>query len=350
MIKRRRHKWKSPIVTVLLAIAVGLAVTAGRPGPRGGNQLKGKVVKIKEEMKPLETVGGDEYPASIKIYFDYYGLDPERRIPDVEHLFGTFTSGKRTLAAHIYRPKEYKATVILLHGYLNHTGEMKHLIAHLLANNYAAAVYDMPGHGLSDGERAAIDDFSEYTRSLVDFTRIVSKLTKGPRHVVGFSTGGTVVVDYLLSQKGVFFDKVILAAPLIRNLAWQSSKTGYKLYSNFSDNIPRAIRKNSSDKEFLKFNRHKDVLHAQNVSLKWVKALHEWNDEIADAETSDKPVRIIQGSKDTTVSYKYNLSFIRDKFDDVQVTMIDGGRHELFNEGKELRDKVMASVINYLRQ
>lgn len=343
-------KWKLTIITVLLAFGLSAGCWAVNLPKEAVSRWEDRILKIKEEMKPLETVRGSEYPESTQSYFKYYGLALEDEIADVEHIFGTFVSGKWTLASHIYIPKKYKATVVLVHGYLNHTGQFRHLIAQLVSNDYAVAVYDLPGHGLSTGKRASIGNFGDYSKVLIDFTAVVAKLTKGPYNLLGFSTGGTVVVDYLLVQKGTFYDKVVLAAPLIHNSAWKSSEAGYKLYSNFADSVPRAIRRNSSDKEFLRFNKYDDVLHCQKVPLSWVKALHEWNDKVKDIAGSDKPVRIIQGDKDTTVSYKYNLRFIKSKFPDTHVTMIDGGRHELFNEGKQLRDKVMAATIKYLEQ
>ena len=333
---------------MLLFCILAIAVCAGRPQEKDAAAMEDRIVKIKEHMQPLESVRSGGYPDCVKVYFDYYGLDVEDDIEGLEHLFGTFQSSEWTLAANIYRPKEYKATVVLLHGYLNHIGQFKHLIRHLLEHGFAVAVYDMPGHGLSSGERGVIDDFSQYTQALVDYTKIVGKLTKGPYHLIGFSTGGTVAIDYLRVRKGDFFDRVILAAPLVRNVAWKSSEAGYKLYNNFADSVPRARRKNSSDKEFLEFNKYKDVLHCQKVSLKWVKALYDWNDKIKTVEPNDRSIAVIQGTKDTTVSYKYNMKFVKSKFPNVAITMIADSRHELFNESKELRQIVLERTVGHL--
>ncbi len=333
---------------MLLFCILAIAVWGRRPLGKDAAAMEDRIVKIKEQMQPLGSVRSGDYPDCVKMYFDYYGLDVEDDIEGVEHLFGTFESSEWTLAANIYRPKEYKATVVLLHGYLNHTGQFKHLIRHLLERGFAVAVYDMPGHGLSSGERAVIDDFSQYTQALVDYTKIVGKLTKGPYHLIGFSTGGTVAIDYMLVGKGEFFDRVILAAPLVRNVAWKASEASRRFYSNFADSVPRAKRKNSSDKEFLEFNKYKDVLHCQEVPLKWVKELYDWNDKVEDIEPDNRSIAVIQGTKDTTVSYKYNLKFIKSKFPNAAVTMIADGRHELFNEAKQLRQKSLDCVTEYL--
>ena len=80
-------------------------------------------------IEPMEDVNPESYPAETEAYFSHYDLDCG---PEVQHLFGSFSSGKYTLAAHLYRPAHYEATIILFHGYMNHTGQFKHLIRRLL--------------------------------------------------------------------------------------------------------------------------------------------------------------------------------------------------------------------------
>ncbi len=81
-------------------------------------------------------------------YFNAYDL----LCDNCEHLFGTFTSGDHTLAGHIFIPAEPRATVLLMHGYFDHTGTLSQTIHHLIARGYQVAAYDMPGHGLSSGD------------------------------------------------------------------------------------------------------------------------------------------------------------------------------------------------------
>ena len=168
----------------------------------------------------------------------------------------------------------------------------------------------MPGHGLSEGQRGAIEDFSQYGRALADFVNVVDEHLDGPYHIIGFSTGGSAAIDYLLTHEDNVFDRVILAAPLVRCCGWQQSKTGFRLCKPFADSVPRMPRNNSSDKEFLKFNRSRDFLHLQTVPLKWVEALHHWNDRIADLSACEAKVKVIQGTSDTTVDWKFNIEFM----------------------------------------
>jgi alpha-beta hydrolase superfamily lysophospholipase len=333
-------------VPILCVLLLGVLAVATRPACTH-TDVSGNgdgMVRIRDDMRPIETAWED-YPAAAAVYFEHYGLDMGE---GVRHRFGTFQSGQWTLAAHVYEPAEYRGTVILLHGYLNHCGQFRHVVRRLLDEGYALAMYDMPGHGLSTGERAVIEDFSQYSDTLGDFVEVVGGLTHGPYDLIGFSTGGTVAMDWMLTRDGAVFRRVVLAAPLVRSPGWKSSVAGAKLYSNFTDTVPRAPRKNSSDAAYLKFNEYQDVLHCRNVSLRWVLALHEWNDRMARGEPCPRDVKVIQGTKDTTVSFKYNLKFIRRKFPQAEITLIEGGRHELFNEAESLREQVLDAAIAWL--
>ena len=313
---------------------------------KDGFNMENEIAKIKDGLKPLDGFGGREYPDAVTKYFRYYGLEPAN--DSIEHIFGTFESDSRILAGHIFKPKEYKAVVFALHGYLNHSGQLRHLVRYLTEQNYAVAVFDLPGHGLSDGGRGDIDDFSQYTSALLDFADIVSVKLTGPHHVIGFSTGGSAVLDYLFCGNGNFFDKTVLVAPLVRCAGWEKSKIGFKLYDSFADSIPRLPRKNSSNKDFLEFNRSRDFLHLQKVPVKWVRALHDFNDRISDLQPAEKSLKIIQGSKDGTVDWKFNLEFLRKKFSDTDIVLIENGRHELFNESVDIRETVFSQIKSYL--
>lgn len=297
-------------------------------------------------LQPLETVEPDGYPPEVEAYFDFFGLDSD---PSVEHRFGTFQSGGYTLAGHLYRPAVCRGTVVCLHGYLNHSGQMKHLIGFLLEQGYGVGVFDLPGHGLSSGTTAAIESFDEYTAALDDFMEVVRRQLPGPYHAVGFSTGCSILIDEMLDGQTAQLDKIILAAPLVRWCYYEQSKKTCEVYSRFTDRIPRFHRNNSSDREYLIFNKTRDYLHADHLSLSWVRALFAWNDRVVGLPESGKPVLILQGEADRTVDWKYNLDLLGREFPSGRVQMIPGARHELFNESLEIRREVLYSIAAYLQ-
>jgi alpha-beta hydrolase superfamily lysophospholipase len=299
-------------------------------------------------IEPMEMVDPASYPEPVVEYFCHYGLDYTDS--GVTHRFGTFESGGFTLAGHLYEPQEYAATVILLHGYLNHSGQFRNLIRFLLDNSYAAAVFDLPGHGLSSGERAAIDSFDQYVQVTRDFFELVRSRLEGPYHAVGFSTGATILIEMVLTDQADDLDKVVLAAPLIHWTRYEQSKGTYQIYKQFTDKIPRFHRKNSSDKEFLVFNKTQDYLHCKHLSLKWVKALFDWNDKLETLPESDRDVLVVQGDKDGTVDWKFNLKRVQQKFPNADINMIEGANHELFNEAPAYKNQALNLIGKYFRQ
>jgi len=351
MAGRRRHRrvWSA----VALIVGGGLGVGAWAAWHffyprRDYGRMAGVVAQVRDELRPIEVVAGWTYPEATRAYFAYYGLDVERRIVGVEHLFGTWESSGFTLVGHVFKPPGPRATVVLVHGYLSHSGEYRHLIEAFVRAGYAVAVYDLPGHGLSTGERGSIDRFGTYSQTLADFVAVLEGLAPRPYHVVGFSTGGATVIDYVLTRSAQPFEKVILAGPLVRSAGWDASKAGYAFFSQFAEQVPRARTANSSDAAWVEFNLNRDPLQGQAVPLAWVKALFEWNKQLASCQAVRTPALVIQGTADRTVDYEYNLGFLRGKFPRARIRMIDGARHELFNESPSLRAQAIEAVLAYL--
>ncbi|MGB8225484.1 MAG: alpha/beta hydrolase [Sedimentisphaerales bacterium] len=281
---------------------------------------------------------------SMESYLAFYGLEA------AGHEFVPFKSGGFELAGHIFQPVNYKAAVVILHGWLNHIGLLSKLIKYLTQANFAVAVFDLPGHGLSSGQPTAIDDLSQYTDSLNDFIKIIRPQLHGPYHAIGHSTGAAIIMDYLLEGRDDCFDKVILAAPLERSDWWTLSKIGFSICRPFCSNLPRVFRKVSSDKDFLRFVRYKDPLQAKKVSVRWIGAMFKWDRKITDAKTSPRQVLVIQGTKDNIIDWKFNIKFILSKFSRAEIEFVENGRHELFNESVEIRETVFSQIKDYLKK
>lgn len=297
---------------------------------------------------------------SVEDYLKFYGLGAASAgyefVPFKSNGFDRLTAGGFELAGHTFVPKDYKATVFILHGYLGHCGLLSKLVKYLTEAGFAVAAFDLPGHGLSSGETTAIDDFSQYTNSLDAFLNIIRQKLKGPYHIIGHSTGAAIIMDYLLggtstplsTSREDCFDKVILTAPLERSDWWVPSKIGVSICRPFCSNLPRVFRKVSSDKDFLRFVQYKDPLQAKKVSVRWINAMFNWDKKIANAKTSHRPVLVIQGTKDNIIDWKFNIKFILSKFKNTEVELIINARHELFNESADIRKEVFSQINSYL--
>lgn len=313
------------------------------------------VEDIKRQLRPLPAelfhpeFNIDSIDGASEDYFSFYDLDIESEDASVSHTFGTFTSGDYTLAAHIYVPENYTAVLVCVHGYLTHVVQFKHVIKYFTERRYAVACFDMPGHGLSSGPRGAINDFNEYTDALNVFTDYVFSQLDGPYYLTGFSMGGASVINYLLTDQDLRYDKYVLAGPLVRNYAWKLSLIGYDIYKPFCRTVPRLNRKDSSNDDFNDFNIRKDRMHLKEMPVGWLKALHEWNDRIEQAGPVNREVLILQGTEDTVVDYKYNIEFLKRRLPASKVVYIEGARHELFNESLQYRGMVLDEMERFLR-
>ena len=295
-------------------------------------------------MPPLDlrhkTVGSKNVVA----YFKHYGLE----FKDVAHYFGHFKSAGMQIAGHVFIPAKTKGTVFFLHGYLDHTGLVAKLIGYLLDQEYTVATFDLPGHGLSSGERAAIDDFSQYVVVLKEFLKRVCPYVIKPFHVVGHSTGCAITFEFLNQSQGPFFDKIVFLAPLVHSAHWFKSKAGYYLAKSFTESVPRQFRENSSDEDFLEFVEN-DPLRIHRIPLIWAKALFSWNERIETYSTMRLSVFVIQGTADDIVDWRYNTAFLRRKFKHISFKYVRGAKHNLINERADLRKKVYEAISLYLR-
>ncbi len=292
--------------------------------------------QVREALPPLSASRQTPPSAAVTAYFKYYGLD----IAGFDHRFGTFQSGPFTLAAHLFTPARPRGTVLLLHGYLDHSGTHTKAIRHLLEQGFAVAAYDLPGHGLSSGTRADIRDFSDYSTAFVDFLRLCRESMPPPYHVVAHSTGAAIVSSALLANPDIALDQVVLLAPLVRSAFWHLSTVAAAVFDPFIDEIPRVFRNNSSDPTFIDFTR-RDPLQPNRTTIDWLQAIAAWNKRVKTYPPSPKAIVIIQGDEDSIIDWDYNLAFLKEKFPNARVEMIATGQHQLLDESPALRRHVL---------
>ena len=305
---------------------------------------KKTIEAVKNKMQPLIISDTVAFSDQIKEYFSYYKLD----IKDVKHHFGWFQSDTFKTASHVFIPENPKGTVLVLHGYFDHAGIVKPLIDLCLDEGYAVVTIDLPGHGMSDGDRGAIDDYSQYASAIDNFILRYKATLPSPLHLIGHSTGCAAGFEYLATTKDNQIEKVIFLAPLVRSHLWGPSKAAFFLVNPFIKKLPRKFKKNSGDPDYLKFVKN-DPLEVRYVSAQWFKALYNWNKRIADYKIIPNPGLIIQGDRDKTVDWQHNLPFLEEKFSDITIQIIENGRHQLPNESSQIRKKVFDGVRSFLK-
>lgn len=310
------------------------------------------VDEIQRGWQPLDWQHGQPLDSASRQYIHYYGLDFVDQLPTPEHGFGYFEAAGYRLAAHWWRPPRPRGTVLVCHGYFDHVGLYQHVIGHVLAAGFAVVAYDLPGHGLSSGARATIDDFRSYRLVLEQYLEQARDYFPGPWHVIAQSMGGAIVMDYLLhhgfDDENCPFRRIILLAPLVHPYKWGSARWLHTLIRPFVKSIKRVFTINSGDAEFLDFLENHDPLQPRRLPASWVTALKKWLPRFRDATPVRLSPVVIQGDRDETVDWQYNLRAIRAKFSDPEIHMLAGARHQLANEQADFRARIFDILDGHL--
>ncbi|HET8707187.1 MAG TPA: alpha/beta hydrolase [Pseudomonadales bacterium] len=302
---------------------------------------------LRAVLKPFAFGASDKHEM-LQSYLRFYQLD----FPNVVHTIGKVHVAPFDIAVQTWLPKKPRGTMFIFHGYYDHVGIFRHPIEFALKRGFAVIAYDLPGHGMSTGERAAIDDFERYQHVLEDMLALATPHMPKPWYAMAQSTGAAVLTDYFLSnrinQTKSPFEKVFYFAPLVRPVHWGLNSVVHSVVSPFADFMHRKFAFNSNDPHFLNFLREADPLQPRRLSVEWVGALKNWIPRIERKAPVDISPVIIQGQKDETVDWRHNISLLQEKFDRPPVLFLPEGRHQLVNEKEALRKRMFDFIDQYL--
>ncbi len=288
------------------------------------------------------------HTALLKNYLQYYSIDFSSRYPGVQHRIGLLESAPYQIVTQTWTQKNARATLYVVHGYLDHVGVFSHVINFALENNFSICAFDLPGHGLSSGEPAAIGSFDEYGDALQVVLEATKESFSGPKHILAQSTGGAVVLNHLWRYDHEAFERVVLLAPLIRSYGWRSARVLFFLLKHFIKSTPRHFNENTHNADFIDFLKHSDPLQAKVIPIRWVNAMRLWQRQFALFPSLHKNLLVIQGDADTTVDGPYNCRAIQEKIPSASLKIIPGLRHQIANESASYRQQVFASVADFL--
>lgn len=148
---------------------------------------------------------------------------PHPLIRRVEGHFGG--AGRRELFGRAWLPEEPVATVLLIHGYAEHSGRYEHVGSWLAARGFAVHAFDHQGHGLSSGHRCYVRRFSDLVDDAeVAIDRAQSSHPGLPLFVIGHSMGGLVTASLAAERDPAVAGFVISGAALASGTALSRSR------------------------------------------------------------------------------------------------------------------------------
>lgn len=307
------------------------------------------------QFEPLQALGplariSASPPHALNDYLAHYRLAPllSHRVG----LYAGFVDTERyRLWAQIWTPERPCGTAFVVHGYFDHLGLYRHLLERLLAQGWRVVLWDLPGHGLSSGARATIDDFEDYGACLQALQRQLADEGLAPHPWVGIgqSTGAAILATDALGRGTASpWQGLALLAPLVRPWGWPQSSWLHRLASPFIRSIPRTYQANSNDADFAAFLRERDPLQPDRLTLAWVTAMRRWMSHMLALPASDLPVLILQGEQDLTVDWAWNLEVLTGKFPQARVVRHPEARHHLVNESPFIREPLFVELDDFL--
>lgn len=302
-----------------------------------------------QALGPIAPFSADHEP-SLANYLAHYGLAP--LLNEYVGLYVGYTGTSRyQLWTQVWSPAAPIGTVFVVHGYFDHLGLYRHLLERLLERRWRVVLWDLPGHGLSSGKRACIDDFAHYGECLTALQEQLDARGLAPRPWLGIgqSTGAAILATDALSRPGEDrWAGLALLAPLVRPAGWSQASWLHLLAGPFFQSVPRRFRANSTDAEFAAFLREHDPLQPEHLSLNWVSAMRRWMPQLLALPPIGLPTLILQGEQDATVDWEWNLAVLERKFPNARIQRHPEARHHLVNEAAPIRDALFQALGEFL--
>jgi alpha-beta hydrolase superfamily lysophospholipase len=272
-------------------------------------------------------------------------------------LFKTFDSIK--LFEQSYSPGEYiKGVIIIIHGLTEHSGFYSRVSRKFSENKYAINLFDLRGHGKSDGSLAFIDSFGDYLNDLSVFLDIVkNRYPKTPLFLLGHGMGGIISALYVIENRPEIRGLILSAPALDMN----------KFISPFLQNIslilgilfPRwpLVKMNSSalstDSTVIQ-NYESDPLiyHGKIYARTCLELIKASKTVLKRGNEIKKPFLVVHGKEDQLFNFEGSrILHEKVKFPDKTIKLYKGLSHSLLfePEGKEVVTDILQWTDSHVR-
>jgi lysophospholipase len=283
------------------------------------------------------------------------------------------------LRGMIWRQEAATATVLLLNGRGDFIEKYAELVKDLLANGYAVATLDWRGQGLS-GEttkpprRTHVEDFALWVDDAKFwFETVVSAHCPAPYKLLGHSMGGHLGLRFMHDLPG-HIEKAVLLVPMlelqIRPFSGKFVRGVAKLVAAFglgpqfafgqnpySADIHSDTRMNRLTSDRVRFAQEEAAIKVNpelaigGVSFDWLVAAFKSTDLLMSsgyAESIVAPTLVFSAEREMLINNSKNEDFVR-RMPHAIYEVIADGRHELLRERDEIRQYVLAKILQFFQ-
>lgn len=247
--------------------------------------------------------------------------------------------------SEIHNVTNPKGIVIITHGIALHSIYYRKMAELLNQSGYAVVLYDVRGHGKSQGKRGDIKSVFQFTSDLNELVVYTKKNNEHlPVYLLGHSMGGIITKVYATLYDN-FDGSLILSSPNnsqrlgLFGLLPTALFGSLKIKTDFSD--PRLSHFPASDNVdpyALKYFTYRLIIQTLKKGTQHIeKNISKYN----------KPVLIMHGSDDKLVPPSMSKDFYDSlKSKDKTLIIVEGGYHNLNDD--IVTEKAVESIVQWL--
>jgi alpha-beta hydrolase superfamily lysophospholipase len=244
-----------------------------------------------------------------------------------------------------------RAIIVFVHGLGDHIHRYESWAGMLGKEGIGFTGVDLPGHGLSDGVRGFIKDYSVTDEMIKILLESAGNTFPGiPVFIYGHSLGGGIVLDYLV-RKFPLVKGAIVTSPWLK-LSFEPSKFKLAIASVMKSILPGLIQSSglvidhiSHDAEVVEKYKADRLVHDKiSVSL-FNSAMNAGYYALAHASDLKVPLLLMHGSDDQICSPEGSREFAA-KTTLAELKIWTGGYHELHSE--TFKNEVFAYLMNWI--
>ena len=252
-------------------------------------------------------------------------------------------------------PEKSKAVIQIVHGFAEHSGRYLNVVNQLTPLGYVIYANDHRGHGKSDGKRNHVDNFDQYIEDekiLYDF--IKNKHPNLPIFMLGHSMGSMIAL--LFTKKYEPLLKGLILSGTGTGAGEGTSKTLKLIVKALAKIAPKKYinpglkaDKLSHDSDVVKAYENDPLVNADKITIRlgWelMKGFENYDSITSSLQL---PLLVQCGAEDSLI--KGSEEVLRNAFNmkDKTIIIYDGLYHEVYNEIKEEREKVLNDLSNWL--
>ncbi|MCX6016947.1 MAG: lysophospholipase [Chloroflexi bacterium] len=246
-----------------------------------------------------------------------------------------------------------RASVVLTHGFGEHSGRYEHVAEFFNRAEYSVFAYDMRGHGRSEGARGHTPSYDHFQDDLSRvITRTKQRASTSKIILFGHSLGGNIALHYGM-QRPSGLNAIIASAPWLRRAieapAWQTvlARIMASIFPSFSQQTPSLAGMLTRDPAMAALGESDPLNHSRMSARLFIDVSAAADNLLANAKKFKLPLLVTHGTADPVIALSGSEDFVNNagSTDKTLLARTDG-LHELHNDLD--RSEYLSLVVDWL--